>query len=317
MAALKATMPLAEASLLLLLALLCFVCVRGLLAAATSRRTVRSRLIHVKRAAAGERFAGYLSRYRHVYGHLADLLESTRLRLSIPAFVTGSAALLLLGLTLGVFVFVSLKGVVTAGVILASLPYLLLRFRLLNLYVKTRLDFLPAVELFYQYYVMAPSKNIRNVVHASIADNRIRHPMKPVFEQLHRHLSTDRSTEDCLRIFTMSLGHAWAEYFAGILQIGLAEGVDVSDNLRDLIADMRKAQLFEQAERNRMLEIRIASFSPIFFLGVFLFVNFQINYENAYKYYFIDPEGRNMLLDALLLMFASLLMGIYLSMRRM
>ncbi|RAV16717.1 hypothetical protein [Paenibacillus contaminans] len=313
----KVMMPLAEASLLLLLALLSFVCIRGLLAVALSRRTVRWRLLHVRRAAAGERIAGYLSRFRFVHGHLADLLESTRYRISIPAFMTGTVVLLLLGLSLGVFVFVSVKGVVTASLILASMPYLVLRLRLINLHMKTRLDFLPAIELFYQYYVMTPSKNIRNVVRASIAENRIRHPMKPIFEQLHRNLSTDRPVDDCIRIFTMSLGHAWAEYFAGIMRIGLAEGIDVSENLHDLIADMRKAQLLEQRERNRMLEIRIASFSPIFFLGIFLFVNFQINYENAYRYYLIDAGGRNMLLDALLLIFASLLLGIYLSMRRM
>ena len=80
---------------------------------------------------------------------------------------------------------------------------------------------------------------------------------------------------------------------------------------------MRKAQRFDQLERNRLLEIRIANFTPILFLALFLFINFKVNTENAYLYYMVDPGGRNMILDALLLIFVSFLMGMYLSMRRM
>jgi hypothetical protein len=52
-------------------------------------------------------------------------------------------------------------------------------------------------------------------------------------------------------------------------------------------------------------------------LALFLFINFKVNYTNAYYYYVLDPAGRNLILDALLLIFVSFLMGIYLSLRRM
>ena len=101
------------------------------------------------------------------------------------------------------------------------------------------------------------------------------------------------------------------------LSVALHEGNDVSNNLKDLITDMRKAQRFDQLERNRLLEIRLANFTPIGFLALILIINFKVNYANAYHYYILDPGGRNLLLDALLFIFISFLMGLYLSLRRM
>jgi hypothetical protein len=141
--------------------------------------------------------------------------------------------------------------------------------------------------------------------------------MRPVFEQLYRNLATTREADQSLRIFTLSLGHAWSRYFAGILRVALLEGNPVGDSMRELISDMRKAQLADQYERNRLLEIRIANFTPIVFLLLFLAVNVKINAHSAYLYYVVDPGGRNMLLNALVLIFSSFVMGIYLSMKRM
>jgi hypothetical protein len=42
-----------------------------------------------------------------------------------------------------------------------------------------------------------------------------------------------------------------------------------------------------------------------------------LNFTNAWHYYVDDPAGRNMVLDGGMLIFASFLMGIYLSIRRM
>ncbi len=41
-----------------------------------------------------------------------------------------------------------------------------------------------------------------------------------------------------------------------------------------------------------------------------MFLNFKINSENAYVYYVLDPAGRNIVLDALLLIFCFLYYGI-------
>ena len=218
---------------------------------------------------------------------------------------------------MGTFVFISMKGVFIIGLIFAVTPYIFLRMRLMSLQMKARIDFLPAIEVFYQYYVLSDNKKLRSIMKTILDEQRILYPIKPVFEQLYRNLSTNREMEDSLRIFMMSLGHIWADYFVNIMRIGLMEGVNISSSLKELIIDMRRAQRADQVERNRLLEIRIANFTPIFFLVIFLCINFQTNYQNAYYYYLVDAAGRNMLLDALFLIFASFIMGLYLSIKRM
>ncbi|MOA32007.1 hypothetical protein D3C78_1531950 [compost metagenome] len=80
---------------------------------------------------------------------------------------------------------------------------------------------------------------------------------------------------------------------------------------------MRRARRTNELERNRLLEIRIANFSPLLFLVIFIAINFHCNQDNSYFYYVIDPQGRDMLLNALVLIFVSFLMGLWLSRKKM
>jgi hypothetical protein len=97
----------------------------------------------------------------------------------------------------------------------------------------------------------------------------------------------------------------------------LTEGADLSASLQELIQDMRQSQTADQAARNRLLEIRIANFSPPIFFVLFILVNFRLNGQQAFYYYLVDAGGKNMLLNGLILMFASFVMGLWLSIRRM
>lgn len=204
------------------------------------------------------------------------------------------------------------------GTVLGFAPYLFLRMRLVSGRLRTRLEFLPAVEVFYQQLLLTPNPNIRRVLEEAVSGDRLQYPIKPVFAQLHRSLSAGAGgTEDAFRIFGLELGHIWADYFANMLQMAMQEGCDISASLKELIEDMRRAQLYDQKARNRLLEIRLASFSPILFLVLFLLINLKLNYGNAVRAYFLEAEGRNMLLHALLLQLGTFLMGIYLSMKRM
>lgn len=249
--------------------------------------------------------------------HIALMLESIESRIKVSAFIRITGIMLLLGIVLGSLVFTSIKGVAVLATMFGLLPYVALRMILTNKQMKARLDFLPAVEIFYQQYVVSHQKNIRVVLGQLTLESKLDVPIKPLFEQLDRNLSTHRGIEDSLHIFTLSLGHLWAEYFVNMLRVGLTEGVDLSDNLQELISDMRKAQRADQAERNRLLEIRLANFTPLVFLAVYMGINFKINYNQAYYYYFVDSDGKNMLLNALIYIFLSFLMGVYLSIKRM
>lgn len=301
----------------LLLYLLLYLSIRMLLQAMMRRSAARHRLAYVHDRTLTSKLSRYMTRYNVLHRHLTDLLESLRHRISIGVFLYMTVLLALGGAVAGAVLFSSLKGIVSMTVILGTMPYVILRMRLLNLQMKARLEFLPAVELFYQYYLVSGQRNIRTALRVALEENRMLYPMKAVFEQLNHNLTTNRNVEDSLRLLTVTLGHVWAAYFANIMRVGLTEGNEIGESLKELITDMRRAQRSDQAERNRLLEIRLANFSSILFLVVFLAVNFKLNFTNAWHYYVDDPAGRNMVLDGGVLIFASFLMGIYLSIRRM
>jgi hypothetical protein len=302
---------------LVLLFIVVFLAVRSVLHIVIRQRKARFRLHYVKMSSFGNRFSAYLGNRSRLIKHVKEMMESVELGMSLQTMLVVTFVLFLVGVLAGILYFRSIKGVLISTCICVSLPYVLLRLKLVSVRLQTRLEFLPAVEVFYQYYMVDPHKNMKMALKYCLEENRILYPIKPVFEQLYRNLMTQRDKEESLRIFSLTLGHAWAEYFIGIMRVALTEGSFVGDSFKELIIDMRKAQRSDQMERNRLLEIRIANFTPILFLALFLFINFKVNADNAYLYYILDPGGRNMILDALLLIFVSFIMGIYLSMRRM
>lgn len=294
-----------------------FICLRLLLRMWLARHQIASRLQYRQERRLDFRLARFLSRYENVYRHLAELLEALRLSIQPGSVVAATALLLAGGASFGAMLFQSVKGTLLLGGVLSALPYMLLRSMLIRQQMKTRIDFLPAVELFYQCCLVSGGRQIRTALQRTVEEKRLLGPMQAVFEQLFRNVSVRGDDEASLRIFAASLGHVWADYFVNIVRAGLAEGHPIADNLKDLITDMRKARRANQQERNKLLEIRLANFSPILFLGLFLGINFHYNYENSYLYYFVDPKGRDLLLNAVAMIFASFVMGLWLSRKKM
>lgn len=257
----------------------------------------------------------FLLQHRFVT-HMNELLQTYRTAMNVSSFLYLSVMTGMVGVMVGSIVFASVKAIFMTGSMGLLLPYLLLRMRLLNKQMQIRMDFLPAVEVFYQCYTLNAGQNIRRVLQKTVEEERIREPIRSVFEQLQRDLSTSPDIDHALKIFNLALGHRWSQLFTHIFRVGLTEGVDVSQNLKELIRDMREAIRTNQQERNRLLEIRLANFSPIVFLVLFITINYKLNPTQTYEYYVLNPDGRNMLLDAVFLIFLSFLMGIYLSIKR-
>ncbi|HEY0827352.1 MAG TPA: hypothetical protein VGE40_04610 [Bacilli bacterium] len=309
----------AKYSFICMLFILVYLFVYNMISVLIHKNRIRNRLVYYQQTNLSYSFAGFVTqtKYRFLVRHISDMLEAISFPVKINSFFLLALILILSGILIGSFVFQSPKGVLVLSFIFGSAPYLVLRMKVTGLQMKTRIDFLPAVEIFYEHYVMSGHKNIISILKGAVLGNRIWYPIKPIFEQLQRNLSTNREVDDCLRIFALSLGHSWADYFTSIIRFGLIEGVDITLNLKQLISDMRKAQRANQVERNRLLEIRLANFSSIIFLIIFLGINFKINFHNSYYYYLVDHSGRSMLLDGVLFIFLSFLMGVYLSVRRM
>lgn len=302
---------------LLLLTLLTAIPIHHVLSAGWQYLRRRSHLPNAQNSASYSAISAEPRLSGSIYRHIALVLESIRSGMRASHFILLTFILFLLGLWCGLVVFLTIKGMLLLGCMTASAPYLWLRIKLLNMQMNSRLEFLPAVEVLYQHYLHAEGRNFRNILQQALLENRIRYPIKAVFDQLYRNLSADRGVEHSLKLFAMSLGHVWAGYLANMISVSITEGADIRVNLQELITDMRRAQRASQSERNKLLEIRLANYSPLLFLGVFLFVNFRLNYEQSYRFYIVDPAGRNMLLEAIVLIFASFVMGFYLSQRKM
>jgi Flp pilus assembly protein TadB len=248
--------------------------------------------------------------------HVSDLLLAMGWRMKPQGLVTCSLVMGLMGVVAGVLVFQSFRSVLILFGVLSCLPYLLLRMSLINRQMATRLEFLPAVELFYQSYLITGCRHVRVALQKTVEERRLPGEVQTVFEQLYRNLSVKGDDEGSLRRFSLSFGNAWADYFGSILKVAIEEGNNVADNLKELISDMRKAQMANQLERHRLLEIRMANFTPVLFLALFMGVNFRLNPEGSYRYYILDSGGRGMLLNAVVLLFGSFMMGLYLSRRK-
>ncbi|WP_276357794.1 type II secretion system F family protein [Cohnella caldifontis] len=301
-----------------LLFLLAYVSLRFGFSAVWDRMSLRRRLS--ARAGYGrepERGHRRWRRFGKLHSHAADLMAAVGWNVNPGPFYAASVFLGLVGVSAGMALFRTPRSAALLGAMMGLLPYVLLRMRLVSRQLAVRLEFLPAVELFYQCYLLTGGRQIRTALQKTVEERRLPGEVQAVFDQLARHLSLREDDEESLRRFCLAFGHTWADHFASILKVALTEGNPIAPNLKELIDDMRKAQLANQQERHRLLEIRLANFTPALFLGLFLAINFRMSPEGSYRYYVLDPTGRGMLLNALALMFGSFIMGIYLSRRKM
>lgn len=304
------------AAVAIVLFCLLYIVMYHLLAAWSGKHQLRSRLTY-RPTHRWRPLAGRFEQGEKLKRHLADLLETLRMKISASAFLGSSGLLLLTGIAAGGLFFQTVKGTLLFGLLAGLLPYTALRALLVHRRMQTQMDFLPAVELFYQCYLVTGERQVRIALQRTVEERRLLGPMQSVFEQLYRNLSVRGDDEASLRLMSASLGHIWADYFVHILRVALVEGVPISESLKELLTDMRKARRSNEQERNRLLEIRVANFSPVLFLALFVGINLRYNKDNSYYYYLVDPQGRDMLLNALLLIFASFLMGLWLSRKKM
>ncbi|MFF2093664.1 type II secretion system F family protein [Paenibacillus sp. NPDC058174] len=301
----------------LLLVLLLFIAIRFALTLWSAEQARRDKLAFRQRGRISFRLTERLKRYDRLYSHLAELLETLQLKLSPTGLAGFSVLLLLAGIGAGGIYFQSIKGTLLIGLVTGFLPYTTLRAMLVQRQLQLQLDFLPSIELFYQCYLVTGGRQVRIALQRTVEERRLLGPIQPVFEQLYRNLSVRGDDEASLRIFAASLGHIWGHYFVNIIRAALSEGTPIADSLKELIADMRKARRSNEQERNRLLEIRIVNFTPLLFLALFIGINVHYNKQSAYRYYVLDPGGRDMLLNAVVLIFCSFLMGLWLSRRKL
>lgn len=259
----------------------------------------------------------YTRLMRRMSIHLDQQLQALQFSMSGQQLLYMLISAFLMGGVLGWSFFATIKGMLLCAGMLAGVPYICLKMLLIHRRMGAQMDFLPAIELFYQCYLITGERQIKVALAKVIEEKRISGPMKSIFEQLYRNLCVQDNDEESLNIFAHALGHIWADYYVQMLKVALNEGVSITSSLKQLITDMRVARKANEQERHKLLEIRIANFTPLLFLFLFMGINFHFNRDQSVHYYFTDPVGREMILNMLLMIFLSFLMGLYLSRKKM
>jgi len=306
-------------ALLSVIFLLLFVVIEWSIQLMLQRKTLRSRLKRgrIPTIRANQRSDSLAKLMQAVKKHLEQLMHSLRLPLKGDHMFSVLLGLFIGGLLLGSWIFGTWKGALLLGAMIAALPYLVLRMLLVHRRLEAQIDFLPAIESFYQCYLITGERQIKVALARLIEEKVMTGAMKRIFEQLYRNLSVLEDDDESLELFAHALGHIWADYFVQMLKVAMSEGVSISSSLKELIGDMRAARRANEQERHRLLEIRIANFTPLLFLALFIGINVYYNREQSIQYYVHDANGREMLLHMFVMIFLSFLMGLYLSRKKM
>jgi hypothetical protein len=256
-------------------------------------------------------------RKKHRYqwmNHVQDQLIIARFPITALVFVGISGVLFLLGSYIGALWLNSITNMVLLGGLFALFPWLVLHMRLINLQMKLRLLFLEAVEIFYQAYVSVPRRNIRVVLAKIVSEQRMPRAIAHLFVEMHEQFIF--GDERALHTFAKAISHEWGYTFTHLLEVAMQEGVLLDEVLQTFIIDLRESRKAALADKTRLIEIRMANFSPPIFLALFIGINLHFNYQGTMQAYFYDLHGRVLLLQAFLLMVASFVMGIWLSIQK-
>src|SRR5690554_2212371 len=163
---------LAKITSVMLLVALSYISLKYMIIGVHSDSKVRSRLTIRSRRTQG-RWATWLYRRYKLFIHLSELLESISSPIRTGQLLGIGFISAIGGVLIGTFFFSSMKGVISLGCILALIPYITVRMRLLTIQMRARINFLPAMEVFYQSYILSEHKNLRAVLKHSIEENRM------------------------------------------------------------------------------------------------------------------------------------------------
>jgi hypothetical protein len=248
------------------------------------------------------------------FNQLQDELLAIHAPISMQVFLTLSLLCFTVGCYLGWIWLYTFRSTLMFGLIAVLLPYLIVRLRLIQVQMRMRLAFLPAIETFYQAYVSVPRRNIRVVLAKLMKEQRLPKVFMPLFYELHEQLVFGDTL--ALERFANSFKLDWGHTFVQFLDVGLTEGAVLDDALQGFLVDLREAQKAAIEDRNRLLEIRLANFSPALIVLLFIGVNLYFNHDAAVKSYFYDLHGRQLLLQSGLLITSSFAMGIWISLQK-
>jgi Flp pilus assembly protein TadB len=189
------------------------------------------------------------------------------------------------------------------AVLLGSLPYFYVLFRLQHVRHRMAMDMIKLVQNVIGHYNV--NLTVQELISrsASTVPEQLREEWKRL--ELNSHMGT--SLEEALYDFARRTDNAWAEDLADILLLKHTYGNDVIEALHKLVLDMQAAKKHEERRLSMVAVYRIGTCVMIAF--AFLIVLFNVYADGAnYRHYFVHPTGQWILLISGIVLFVSLIM---------
>lgn len=165
------------------------------------------------------------------------------------------------------------------ALIIASLPYVFLRFRLANLRIEASIALMKEFHLLLQSY-----QQNKDVYHTLMAvtpefrDKRLRN----AFQRLLSSMQKDRSDEafrEAVQLLAFTVGSSFAARLANLLIKTYRDQVDISEALFDLHQDLQKREKDMSAMKTKRMETIILGFLPVVILPVFVLMAYRMSMQ--------------------------------------
>lgn len=119
-----------------------------------------------------------------------------------------------------------------------------------------------------------------------------------------------RGAKEALYNFSRRMNNDWAEDLADIMLVGAENGIDLSKSLHKLVRDMQTARSNEQKRQAMISVYRLGTIFMVF--SAFFVIGFNIHADgNNYRYYFLQPMGRAIVIISLIVLFASMMAVVF------
>jgi hypothetical protein len=176
---------------------------------------------------------------------------------------------------------------ITVAAILASIPYIYIRFKLTSMRLSTSVAFMQEYHLFLQNY-QSTGKDVyytmRNV-NADIKDKNL----KMFCSKLLSSMQKDRGEEDfkrAINVFTYSINSTTSKRFGKLFELAFIENADISKSLLDLNEDIKKRKQDITKDKTQKLETILMGYASLFLFPVFIFMTSKVTGVVDYWYVF-------------------------------
>lgn len=189
------------------------------------------------------------------------------------------------------------------AVLLGSLPYFYVIFRLQHMRHRIAMDMIKLVQNAVGHY--SANRTVQELISRSSATmpEHVREEWKRL--EVSSHMG--ESLEEALYDFARRTDNEWAEDLADILLIKHKYGNDVIEALHKLVVDMQTARKNEERRLAMVSVYRIGTCVMIGFAFFIVFFNVYADGAN-YRHYFVHPQGQWIMLFSGAVLFISLLL---------